>query len=90
MKETTRKITSPEGGFFKFFWPLMTAGLPLMKNLLTMLAKNVLIPLGLTAEASATNVAIQSKIFGSVTLALIISNEEMEDIMKLLKSLEES
>ena len=55
-----------------------------------MLAKNVLIPLGLTAEASATNVAIQSKIFGLVTLALIISNEEMEDIMKLLKSLEES
>ena len=47
----------------------MTAGLPLMKNVLTPLAKGVLIPLGLTA---ATDAAIQKK-SGSVTTALIIS-----------------
>ena len=41
----------------------MTAGLPLMKNIITYLAKSVLIPLGLTAAAT-TDVAIQKKIFG--------------------------
>ena len=37
-----------------FFGPLMKVGLPLMKNVLTSLAKFVLIPLGLTATASAS------------------------------------
>ena len=41
----------------------MTAGLPLMRNVLTPLAKNVLIPLGLTAAASATDAAIQNKTY---------------------------
>ena len=49
-----------------------------------------MIPLGLTVAASATNAAIQKKIYGSGTTAAIISNEEMEDIMKIVKSLEES
>ena len=39
----------------------MTAVLPLMKNVLTSSAKNILIPLGLTATASATDAAIQKK-----------------------------
>ena len=38
---------------------------------------------------SATDAAIQKKIYGSGTTALIISNEEMEDIMKIVKSLKE-
>ena len=38
----------------------------------------------------AADAAIQKKIYGSGTTALIISNEEIEDIMKILKSLEES
>ena len=67
----------------------MTAGLPSMKNIITRLAKSVLIPLGLTAAAT-TDVAIQKKIFGWGMTALIISNEEMENIMKVVKSLEES
>ena len=62
------------------------------------LAKSVLIPLWLTAAASATDVAIHKKMFGSRTLppdvasrtTLVISNEEMNDIMKIVKSLEES
>ena len=57
----------------------MTAGLLLIKQLITPVAKSVLIPLGLTAAASATNAAIQKKIYGSGTIAAIISNEEMED-----------
>ena len=67
----------------------MTAGLTLMKNVLTTLAKSILIPLGLTA-ASGTDAAIEKKISGSGTTALIISNEKMEDIIKTVKSVEES
>ena len=46
---TTRKIISQKGGFLNFLRPLMTAGLPLLKSVLTTLSKNVLIPLGLSA-----------------------------------------
>ena len=68
----------------------MTAGLPFMKSVLTPLAKSILIPLGLSAGMSAADAAIQKNIYGSGTTALIISNEEMEDIMKIVMSLEES
>ena len=54
---TTTKISSPEGGFLNCCRPLMTDGLPLMNNLLTPLAKSVLISSGLTAAESATNAA---------------------------------
>ena len=60
-----------------------------MKNVLKPLAKSVLIPLGLTAAASATDAGIHKKMFESGMTTLIISNEEMNDIMKLVKSLEE-
>ena len=71
-------------------------GLPLMKNVLKPLAKSVLIPLRLTA-ASATDAAIHKKIIESDTCpsdlanqtTSIFSNEEM-NIMKIIKSLEES
>ena len=69
--------------------PLLKVGLPLMKNVLELLAKSVLIPLGLTA-ASATDAAIHKKMFGLGMTTLKISNEEMSDIMKLVKSLDES
>ena len=54
------------------------------------LAKNVLAPLGITAAASALDAGIQKKIHGSGTTTLIISNEEMNDIMKIIQSLEDS
>ena len=60
-----------------------------MKNVLKTLAKSVLIPLGLKASASATDVTIQNKIFGSGMTTLVISNEEINDFMKN-KSLEEA
>ena len=49
-----------------------------------------MLPLGLTAGVTATDAASQKKILGSEMTALIISNEEMNDIMKIVKSLEES
>ena len=70
--------------------PLPKTGLPLMKNVIKSLAKSVLIPLGLTAAASATDAAIHKKMFESNMTTLIISNEEMHDIMKIVKSLAES
>ena len=59
-----------------------------MKNVLTSLTKSVLIPLRLTASAS--DAAIPKKMYGSVMTTLIISNEEMDDINKIVKILEES
>ena len=63
--------------------PSLKPGLPLIKNVLKPLAKSALTPLELTASASATDAGIQHKIFGSGTTTLIISNEEMNDIMKI-------
>ena len=48
----------------------MAAGLPLMKNAVTSLAKSVLVPLGSTAVASTTDAGIKKKIFGSGVAAL--------------------
>ena len=69
---------------------MLKTGFPLMKNALKLLAESVLIPLGLTAVASAIDVTIQKSIFGLGRIKLIMSNEEMNGIMKIVKSLEES
>ena len=66
----------------KLAGPLMKVAIPL--------AKNVLAPLGITAAASALDAGIQKKIHGSGTTTLIISNEEMNDIMKIVQALEDS
>ena len=68
----------------------MSTGLPLMKNILTPLAKGVLTPLKLTATALAADETIQKKIYGLCKAALIISNKEMKNIMKKVKSFDES
>ena len=68
----------------------MAAGLRLMKSVLTPSAKNILLSLGLSAGMSAADASIQKKIYESGTAALIISNEEMVDIMKMVNSLEET
>ena len=82
------------GGFFgRLFDPLLKTGLPLMKSVIKPLAKSVLIPLGLTAAASAADAGIHKKILGSGhnnNTTLIISNDEMDDILKIVKSLENS
>ena len=66
---TDRKLSKAQiskiiqsGGFLgKLFDPLLKTGLPLIKNVIKPLAKSVLIPLGLTAAASAADVGIQKK-----------------------------
>ena len=80
------------GGFLdKLLGPLLKTGLSLIKNVITPLAKSVLIPLGLTVAASAADAGIHKKILGSGnTTALIISNKDMEDLIKIVKSLEDS
>ena len=72
------------GGFLgKLLGPLLRTGLPLMKSVIQPLAKKVLIPLGLTAAASASDGGIHKKILNSDhNTTLIISNDEMEDILK--------
>ena len=64
--------------------------MPIRKNVPKPLAKSVLIVLGLTAAASETDAAIHKKMFESGITTLIISNEEINDIMKVVKSYEES
>ena len=62
-----------------------------VKNVIKLLAKSVLIPLGLTVAASAVDAEIHKKILGSGNVTtLIISNDEIEDIIKIVKSLEDS
>ena len=81
------------GGFLgKLLGPLLKTGLPLMKSVIKPLAKSVLIPLGLTAVASAADAGIHKKILGSGhnNTTLIISNGEMHDILKIVKSVEDS
>ena len=53
------------------------------------LAKSFLMPFGLTVAASATDAAIQKIFFRSALTTLIIRNEEMDDYVKIVKSLEE-
>ena len=62
--------------------PLMKVAVPLEKTFLA--------PLGITAAALAIDAGIQKKIHGSGTTTLIISNEEMNDIMKIVQALEDS
>ena len=79
------------GGFLgRLLVPLLKTVLPLIKNVIKPLAKRVLIPLGFTAAASAADAGIHKKILGLGTTTLIISNDEMEEIIKIVKSLEDS
>ena len=61
-----------------------------MKNELKPLPKSFFIPLGLTAAASALDAAIHQKMFGPGYMTLIISNEEIINLIKIVKSLETS
>ena len=73
------------GGFLgRLLGPLLKTGLSLIKNVIKPLAKSVLIPLRLTASASAAGAGIRKKILQSGnTTALMITNNEI-DIRKIL------
>ena len=75
-----------KGGFLRFLAPLLKSGLPLLKSVIKPLGM-----LDLTGAALATDAAISKKILGSGNHAtLIISNDDMQDLLKIIKSLEGS
>ena len=75
----------------KLLGSLLKTELPLIKNVITSWAKSVLIPLGLTAAAAAAaDAEILKKTLGSGGhTTLIISNKDIEDLIKIVKSLED-
>ena len=64
-KTQLHKIEQSRGFLRRLLGQLLKTGLPLIKNVLKPLAKSILIPLGLTAVASATDAAAQKKMLGS-------------------------
>ena len=54
------------------------------------LGKNILAPLGLSAAMSATDAAIQKKMYGSRTKTVKFSNKDLDDMTKIVKALEDS
>ena len=90
LKTQISKIIQSGGFLVTLLGPLLKTGLSLIKNVIKPLAKSVLIPSGLTAAASAADAGIHKKIMGSGNTTLIISNEEMNHIIKIVQALEES
>ena len=82
-----------QSGFLgRLLGPLLKTGLLLIKNVIKPVTKSSLIPLGLTAAASASNAGIHKKILGSGhnNTTLIFSNDGMDDILKIVHALEDS
>ena len=73
-------------GFLKFLMSLLKSRLPLLKSVVKSLSM-----LDLTAAASATDAAINKKVLGSGNhKTLIISNDGMQDLLKIVKSFDDS
>ena len=97
-KNQISKIILSERFLGRLLEPLMKVGLLLMKNVLGQLAKSMLITIRLTARLSALDTGVHNNILGSGTsgpsgsgtTTLIISNKEMEEIMKIDKSSKDS
>ena len=78
------KIGQSERFLGRCLRPLTITGLPFIGNVLKLLARSVLIPLGLTAATSAKDAAVHKRKFGSWFTTLIISNDLMNDIWKIV------
>ena len=89
-KTQISKIDQSGGFLGRLLGTLLKTGLPSIKIVIKPLAKSVLIPLGLTAAASAADAGIYKRILGSGNTTLIISNEEMNDIIKVVQALQDS
>ena len=88
LSKTQLSIMIQSGRFLdRLLGPLLKTGLTLIKNVIKPLGKSVLIPLGLTAVAAVTDAGIHRKILGlgHNSATLIISNDEIEDIIKIVK-----
>ena len=64
--------------------------MPLVTHVLKPLAKSVSVPLGLTGTASTADAFIHNKMFGPGPTTLVVYNEKINDIMKIVMTLEES
>ena len=68
------KMIQSRGFLGRLLGPLLKAGLLLIKNVIKQSAKSVLIPLGLTAAAAATDAETHKKNLGSGKRALDLPN----------------
>ena len=84
-KAQISKIIQSGGFLGKILGPLLKARLSLLKSVIKPLELLVL-----TAVSSAIDAGVQKKIYGSGTTTVITSNEEMNDIMKIVQALEDS
>ena len=74
------------GGFLgKLLSPLLKPGIPLLKSVIKPLGL-----LGLTTASSAIDAGIQKKLYGSGSKNLVVSNDDIQDVLKIVKSLEDS
>ena len=83
-KAQISKIIQSGGFLGKILGPLLKTGLPLLKSAIKPLGL-----LGVTAAISAIDARVQKNIYGSGTTTLVISNEEMNDIIKIVQALED-
>ena len=83
-KAQISKIIQSGGFLGKILGPLLKTGLALLKSVIKPLGL-----LGLTAASSAIDAGVQEKIYGSATTTLVISIEEIYDIMKIVQTLED-
>ena len=74
-KTQLSKMTQSGGFPSRLLGPLLKTGLPLMKNVIKPSAESLLIPLGLTASASAADAGIHKKVLGSGNKTRIMSNK---------------
>ena len=84
-KTQISKIIQSGGFLGKILGSLLKTELPLLKSVIKPLGL-----LGLTVTSSAIDLGVQKKIYGSGTTTLVVSSEEMNDIMKIVQALEDS
>ena len=84
-KAQISKIIQSGGFLGKLLSSLLKTGLPLLKSAIKPLGL-----LDLIAESSAIDAGVQKKIYGGGSKTLIISNEEINDKMKIVQDLEDS
>ena len=84
-KAQISKIIQSGGFLGKILGPFLRTGLPFLKSVIKPLGL-----LGLTAAALAIDAGVLKRIYGSGTTTLVISNEEINDIRKIVQTLEDS
>ena len=84
-KAPISKIIQSGGFLGKLLGPLLKAGLPILKSVIKPPCL-----VGLTAASSAIDAGVQKKIYGSPTTTLVIPNEEINDIKKIVRALQVS